>query len=243
MPSDALRRSMPAWYHPGTQEGRCVANTAASKCLRVRHRVKTIDDHLRSARRLHEALAGHRRSDACTCVACQRDRSDLGCAHPHRCAMTAERAVAKLTQLWRPGGAKNADGLSLTRRRMRLNETARAEKGRITFDPSLTQGTPLASVFRVFTSSEAARGTAMREQGRFQMPNEAVEVFTDGSCLNNGMSNACAGSGVWFGEHDARNEGVRVPHREQSNQAAEMYAVTVAHMKIAPFAPMHVVSD
>ncbi|EIW61280.1 ribonuclease H-like protein [Trametes versicolor FP-101664 SS1] len=57
------------------------------------------------------------------------------------------------------------------------------------------------------------------------------------------MSNACAGSGVWFGEQDPRNTGVRVPHNEQSNQAAEMYAVTLAHMLTPPFAPLHIVSD
>ncbi|EIW54963.1 uncharacterized protein TRAVEDRAFT_130551, partial [Trametes versicolor FP-101664 SS1] len=150
VPSESLRRSMPAWYHPGTLEGRCVANTAASKCLREKHRVQTVDDHLRMAGRLHDELMDHRRSDSCTCGACQRDRSDLSCQHPHRCAMAADRAVAKLAPKWKPGGARNEDGLSLTRGRVRSNDTARAENGRIVFNPSLTQGTPLAAVFRVF---------------------------------------------------------------------------------------------
>lgn len=243
MPSEALRKCMPAWYHPGTLEGRCVANTAASKCLREKHNVRTVDDHLRASRRLHDELMNHKRTDSCLCGACQRDRSDLDCQHPNRCAMTADRAIAKLSSKWQPAGARNEDGLSLTRRRARLNDTARTENGRIIFDPSLTQGTPLASVFRVFTPLRTSDGGALRGRGQFQVVSEGVEVFTDGSCVDNGRSNARAGSGVWFGVDDIRNEGVRVPHDAQSNQVAEMYAVTLAHLKTPPFAPLHIVSD
>ncbi|KAI0353111.1 ribonuclease H-like protein [Trametes cingulata] len=57
------------------------------------------------------------------------------------------------------------------------------------------------------------------------------------------MANAQAGSGVWFGPSDSRNVGVRVPAGTQSNQAGEIYAITVAESKVAPFAPMNIVSD
>ncbi|KAI0355174.1 ribonuclease H-like protein [Trametes cingulata] len=57
------------------------------------------------------------------------------------------------------------------------------------------------------------------------------------------MANARAGSGLWFGPTDSRNEGLRVPTDAQSNQSGEIYAVTAAEARVPPFAPLHIVSD
>ncbi|KAI0349339.1 ribonuclease H-like protein [Trametes cingulata] len=129
------------------------------------------------------------------------------------------------------------------RTRISENRAARIDNDRITFNPSLTQDLPLSEVFRVFTTGDGCGAPALRPRRRFQVEEEAVEVYTDGSCTNNGTASAQAGSGVWFGCNDSRNQGVRVPTSTQSNQGGEIYAVTVAESKVPPFAPLHIVSD
>ena len=37
-----------------------------------------------------------------------------------------------------------------------------------------------------------------------------INVYIDGSCVNNGKENACAGYGVYFKENDEKNEYGRV---------------------------------
>lgn len=64
---------------------------------------------------------------------------------------------------------------------------------------------------------------------------EGLVVYCDGSCLNNGASNARAGFGVYFGKNDSRNLSVRVDPAKypQTNQVAELlaaiYALTTLH--------------
>jgi ribonuclease HI len=49
-------------------------------------------------------------------------------------------------------------------------------------------------------------------------------VYTDGSCVNNGKPNACAGIGIFFNVDDPRNVSKRVDGK-QSNNTAEISAV------------------
>ena len=48
------------------------------------------------------------------------------------------------------------------------------------------------------------------------------------ACINNGHENASAGSGVWYGEDDSRNKGIRVAYKSQSNQIGELVAILLA---------------
>ncbi|OJT15040.1 Ribonuclease H1, partial [Trametes pubescens] len=152
--------------------------------------------------------------------------------------------IGRLKPKWNPTQMGQGDGLSLTKNRKRANESARGCNERIIFDPSITEDMPLASVFRVFTSSAHEKDeTAHRPPRPFGMRGEDTEVFTDGCCIMNGTADAVAGSGVWFGAGDERNEGARVPYEGQSNQTGEIYAVILAGQKVPPFVPLHVVSD
>ncbi|EIW62458.1 RNase H, partial [Trametes versicolor FP-101664 SS1] len=243
-PTTLLRQALPIWYHIGKTDGRCAANSAAAKCLRLNHGVITTAQCQTVASRVTREGSEHLARTSCECAECVEDRTVRSCANPHRCAAAAARLVEKLKDLWRPNRPANADGLTLTRRRIRQNQTARAAHDRIAFNPSVANGTPLATAFRVFVrGGETGTPPALRPPRPYQVQGEEVEVFTDGSCVKNGSADAAAGSGVWFGDGDRRNEGVRVPYDEQSNQVAEMYAVAVAHRKVPPFTPMHVVSD
>lgn len=243
-PSQRLRNELPIWYHIGRGNGRCTANSPACKCLRANHGVRTTEQCLMVAARLADPDVGHLPQGACPCTACEHDRSAYGCRNPHRCAIAAEKAVNDLKMMWLPTRPGNEDGLTLTRNRILQNRTARADHGRIAFDPSLANRTPLANVFRAFVKHQLPdKMPALRVPRPYQVDGAEVEVYTDGSCVRNGFENAAAGSGVWFGEEDHRNEGVRVPYDEQTNQVAEMYAVAVAHRKVPPFVPLHIVSD
>jgi len=51
-----------------------------------------------------------------------------------------------------------------------------------------------------------------------------INVFTDGSCSNNGKKNAKAGIGVYFSENDPRNISKRIDGK-QTNNTAELSAV------------------
>ncbi|KAJ3550428.1 hypothetical protein NMY22_g490 [Coprinellus aureogranulatus] len=58
-----------------------------------------------------------------------------------------------------------------------------------------------------------------------------VEVYVDGSCLNNGRQNARAGSGGWWGDNNPHNFAVRVPDA-QTNNRGEVFAIFQA-LKVA----------
>lgn len=239
-----LRDAMPAWYHIGMEPGRSSAKSAAGKCLREKHDVRTVAQCTDVMRRLKPDFQGHSPRANCECDDCVEDRRKYGCTNPHRCACAAEKLLERLQPKWNPDQTYHADGLSLTPNRGRANETARADKGRIVFDPSITETTPLATIFRVFTSPAIpGERVAARPPRPFSVDSEEVEVYTDGSCIKNGNADAVAGSGAWFGRNDERNVGARVPYNTQSNQSAEIYAVMLAEQRVPPFAPLHVVSD
>ena len=59
---------------------------------------------------------------------------------------------------------------------------------------------------------------------RAKVDKESIDVYTDGSCSNNGKKGAKAGIGVWFGKNDKRNVSKRIIGK-QTNNAAELSAI------------------
>lgn len=209
-PKNDLKEALPIWYHFGLGEGRSTANCPSAKRLRARHGVVTVADCLEISTR-QERVAEHRSAQSCGCNECVTDRVSKGCENPQRCVVAAGRAVSKLCEKWRPGGQLQLNGLSLTSNRGRLNGSAMAQNEAVLFNPTAAQGAPTGRAFRVFLREEGECTAARRAVRPYQVPEEAVEVFTDGSCTANGEENAAAGAGVWFGRDDGRNKAVRVP--------------------------------
>jgi ribonuclease HI len=58
-----------------------------------------------------------------------------------------------------------------------------------------------------------------------------------------GEENAQAGSGIWFGDNDPRNEALRVPGKMQTNQVAELYAILHVVKNTPSDQPLHIKSD
>tara|TARA_Y100000768_G_scaffold198226_1_gene148993 strand:- start:6238 stop:6885 length:648 start_codon:yes stop_codon:yes gene_type:complete len=52
-----------------------------------------------------------------------------------------------------------------------------------------------------------------------------MNVYTDGSCINNGKSNARAGIGIYFGNNDSRNISNELKGETLSNNVAELVAI------------------
>lgn len=64
---------------------------------------------------------------------------------------------------------------------------------------------------------------------------ECINIYTDGSCINNGTENAVAGYGVYFGLNDPRNEYKKLKNNESyrpTNNRAELKAILVALSKV-----------
>lgn len=66
-----------------------------------------------------------------------------------------------------------------------------------------------------------------------QLREDAIDVYTDGSCLGNGKNGATAGVGVYFGENDPRNLAERLEGEVQTNNRGELTALLRA-MQIVP---------
>ncbi|KAL1945502.1 hypothetical protein VTO73DRAFT_2353 [Trametes versicolor] len=242
-PQRALIDALPIWYHFGLDEGRSTANSPASRCLRANHRVVTVADCLRVSAKL-SAGSGHCPVATCVCAGCIADREVSACPNPHRCACAALKAVEQLEEKWRPTDSLSEDGLSLTRRRVEMNRVAAERGDALLFDPSVSQGAPVGHAFRVFAKDRMGGSVAARRAPRpFQVADEMIEVFTDGSCSQNGAANAAAGAGAWFGEDDPRNTAARVPGPLQSNQTGEVYAVVLAAAGTPPFVEMTINTD
>ena len=53
----------------------------------------------------------------------------------------------------------------------------------------------------------------------FDIEQNKIIVYTDGSCLNNGQKNAKAGIGIYFGENDNRNFSEKYTDKPTNNRA------------------------
>ncbi|KAK7046914.1 hypothetical protein R3P38DRAFT_3423007 [Favolaschia claudopus] len=69
-----------------------------------------------------------------------------------------------------------------------------------------------------------------------------LEVYADGSCLNNGRDNASAGAGVFWGPNHPFNEAVRVPDN-QTNNRGEVYAILRILLRANTAKTLHIYSD
>jgi len=73
---------------------------------------------------------------------------------------------------------------------------------------------------------------------------EDIIVATDGSCENNGSSNAIVGAGVFYAENDRRNKSIRLPKEMlQSNQTGEAVAMKIAAEESPLSSPIIIESD
>ncbi|KZT18710.1 hypothetical protein NEOLEDRAFT_1018980, partial [Neolentinus lepideus HHB14362 ss-1] len=164
--SQGLKRQMPAFYHLGSPPRTyrvpkiaCLVGTHMSTSQRVSgliHMAKRLDNTAPQPR--------HNPQRNCACEPCKQDRRD-GCKNPHKCAKTARAILDSLSPLTNISSKPPQDNLTLTHRRLEKNRQARLERGKITFNPTVTAKTHLAECFRIFLDpSETSTSPAYRLQ-------------------------------------------------------------------------------
>lgn len=242
--SPKVKASLPAWYQPGAAI-RPLTNVK-TKCLLKNHVAKSVEEMIKIARKLRVRTQNenHSPSQACICIECVRDRQK-GCKNPHACAVEAETRLNDLAPKYNPLAIGQHDMLSLTPNRKARNANARATDRGITFDPTITCKDGIDECFRVFTKPEriSMRPAARHLQQGINLTNEEITVFTDGSCANNGKTNAQCGSGIWLGRNHPMNIALKVPGNNHSNQIGELAAIIAAVHTLPNYCKLTIVTD
>ena len=216
--SNETRREMPVWLHrKASKNAARLYSTEGAKCLKSRHRTHYMWQLVELIGSVPDV---HRGTNFCACELC-RKASELGCTHPHRCLETAKTLIDALAPKWRPGSERVL---------VRSNARATATAGERASDGIVVNTTrevmDLRDSIRIFTERESLLDvSALRTLTDEMQVNVELTVYTDGSCTGNGTEDARAGSGVWYGPHDPRNEAIQVPGERQSNQVGELLAV------------------
>ncbi|KAJ7075053.1 hypothetical protein C8R43DRAFT_910770, partial [Mycena crocata] len=114
----------------------------------------------------------------------------------------------------------------------------------VEFDPRITTHGTLADTFRIFTQDLENPSDTAPDTRHVEDPPEGITVYTDGSALNNGMENATACVGVFFGDGDPKNRSLRVPDLlKTSNNVGEIVAIKEAAELCPVHIPLEIVSD
>lgn len=206
-------------------------NKLKDKCLKDNHQVKKVKN-LQALIKCLKPESNHQPHQDCTCADCERDRT-RNCENPHKCALNANKLLLGLSAKLNPAVARQKDDLTLTHHREEKNARANIGRGdEITFNPSVTTRTSLEDCFRIFPTIPASFLPASRPIPQ-EPPHAPITVYTDGSCENNGSTNAKSGAGIWAGDTHPLNRAIRVPGPHQSNQIGELAAILVT-LQISP---------
>ena len=237
--SKQLKLQLPAWYHMGAPPR--AYNKLRDECLKHHHKVAKVKNLRTLIKRLKPGSNHHPHKD-CTCTECNRDRTK-GCKNPHRCATNANTFLLGLSEKFNPAVSRQTDGLTLTHRRKEKNARAIIQRGDETiFNPSVTTRTSLEDCFRVFPTQTQPLRPATRPTPQ-EDPHPPITIYTDGSCVNNGSTNAICGAGIWVSDAHHLNKSIRVPGPLQSNQVGELAAILVALQTSPRTADLTIVTD
>ncbi|KAH8826765.1 hypothetical protein DL96DRAFT_1417281, partial [Flagelloscypha sp. PMI_526] len=126
-----LLLEMPIWLHKkADKRTRRLMNSAASRCLRERHGVRTVADAVSA-----ETILGshdHRQSNRCSCKDCEWTWNEYNCPMPHACAKRAKNLLDLLPPKWDPRCSQPFDKTSPTPE-----------------NPNREAGTPISKEFRI----------------------------------------------------------------------------------------------
>ncbi|KAJ6541344.1 hypothetical protein B0H19DRAFT_958570, partial [Mycena capillaripes] len=220
--SRKLQGDMLVWYHRFSGGDKRLFNAKeVVKCMKEKHRVRFVKDAVLLARKI--GTARHKFRVDCKCSACRVTKAITGCRHPHLCFQKSRELLDSLEEKWDPRYMQPEDFEEYQ------TPTAEADSETAEFDSRVTTDGTLADIFRIFTENNSTGSNRAPDTRFVDNQGAEVEVYTDGSALNNGMPNATAGAGVYFGEDDARNRAIRIPSEMgPSNQVGEIIAIKEA---------------
>ena len=73
--------------------------------------------------------------------------------------------------------------------------------------------------------------------------NNFINIYTDGSCFNNGKKNATGAIGVFFNDNDERNISLAIKDTKITNQTMELLACVNAIYKLQPGEKAYLYTD
>lgn len=73
--------------------------------------------------------------------------------------------------------------------------------------------------------------------------NKYINIYTDGSCFNNGKSNSTGAIGVFFGMNDSRNISLSISDMKITNQRMELLAVIKSLEKLNEHEKAYIYTD
>ena len=228
-------RQMPIWHHSESQDIRKMYYSYESECLRKNHYIKTVYETETLAKNLQ--TANHKPRCNCSCISCRGCRLNVKCSNPHKCFLKAQALLNKLPEKWNPMNERPEDYEN-------VETPLYDDRGLMPFDHRITQYGTLADAFRVFTEGEKhCKIPDLRWNDNYDnIPK--IKAFTDGSCVNNGDSNASAGSGIYVAENSRYNRSIKIPSElSQSNQIGEIIAIKEVCEIIPRNTELHILSD
>lgn len=173
------------------------------------------------------------------CNLCKTDREE-GCNNPTKCRKNAVKKLDNLLTEWDPRLSAPAEE--------RDDNLPPLDESYVRVKKAYPPPRRPSDTIRVFTNlHEGATGAnlILRSEGdNIQTTSEDVEVYTDGSCHNNGTENALCGSGLWYRDGDPRNLNVRIGSLlPRTNNTGELVAVLKAIQAHKNTARLCIISD
>ncbi|KAJ3766253.1 hypothetical protein FB446DRAFT_654082, partial [Lentinula raphanica] len=215
--SREILREMPAWYHIETPDMARTHNNKHSRCLRENHGVKSVGDLEEEAKKLRTPRHSRRRN--CRCVACVTARAQL-CQSPFKCFSRANEIMRAIPPKWNPMGRQPSD------ENVEVNPNLGNE---IIFDKQITTEGTLADAFRIFTEGETTNMLYNTQAQQEDAEGPRMDIYTDGSCINNGNDDAKAGAGIFCPQDETINRAIRLPETiPQTNQSGEIVSIKEA---------------
>ncbi len=230
---------MPIWHHIKSKATRCLFNGGNRvKCLKNRHRVRTVGDLEKLASHLEEDR--HTQCGRCSCMACLYARNELSCASPHKCFLKAKQLLDSLPPKWNPSTPLPSEII------IPMEDEEEDEQGGHAsfFQPCLVTRGSLSDAFRIFIDSDECMEVYLHPELEETQPRNKVVVYTDGSAMNNGSDEGMAGAGVFYQNGDARNKSIQLPNEvAQTNQASKIVGAKTAAEDNPKEVEMDLVSD
>jgi len=218
----ALKNDMIIWHHTYGDKNNYVMNKAASKCLRRKHKLKTvgdIDDYVKK----------------CRTGAVRRCKKG--------CQKMAEQLLKSLGNKWNPiKCTPYKDNLDHTPRRAEANKKV----GNVPalYNPDITErGSPEKAIRIFINKPEKGEGEYRPVHRKHTYPQNVWNIYTDGACLEGNTSRARAGAGIFCMEDETKNRALRIPGTSQTNQRGELMAIVKALTIVPKGDKLTVISD
>ncbi|KAK0468648.1 hypothetical protein IW261DRAFT_1345958 [Armillaria novae-zelandiae] len=188
--SPEIQCEMPIWHHIKSRATRCLFNSGKQvKCLKNRHKVKTVGNAEQLTRNLQEEK--HSKWGRCGCVKCRHARVELGCLSPHKCFVKAKQLLELLMPKWSPLTDPPTDIPipPMDEEDVGLNKQAKY------FQPHLITKGYLSNAFRIFVDGNECPSAYSPPDLDPTRQDETIIIYTDGSAIKNRSDEATAVQG------------------------------------------------